>query len=274
MTADEPEALDFVRTELRSGVGGGRGGAGGGRGGGGRGGGGGGGRNAEDRRPQHLHTMGTVSPSSYWEIAAEYIDDSILEVRAEAVVALEMLAAPESVRVLQTALKKEKDETVRKNILRALGTAGAIDKKAQETLEKAVLKEKDEIIRRNATLALGSLARSDSVDQLLTEILADEQRTDRERAAAACAMALTRRSEWLELLRPALEAAKAADAGATPEGEAEDFIPAGDLLSALQASVQLLEGGDLSVLRDAVAAAGRDTISRDRWFGREGGGGR
>ncbi|MCA8978991.1 MAG: HEAT repeat domain-containing protein [Planctomycetes bacterium] len=267
MTADEPEAIEFVRTELRSGGGNARGG--GGRGGGGRGGGGGGGRNSEDRRPAHLRTMGTVSPSSYWEVAVEYVDDSILEVRAEAVVALEMLASPDSVRDLQAALKKEKDDTVRKNILRALGTAGATDKKVHALLEKAVLKEKDEIIRRNATLALGSLAQSPSVDALLTDILQDEERTHRERAAAVCAMALTRRSEWLELLRPALRAAQAAEAGETPEGEPEGFVPTDDLLAALQAAVQLLEGGDLSVLKDAVSAAGRDTIPRERWFGRE-----
>ena len=269
MTADEPEAIEFVRTELRSGGGNARGGGGGGGRGGRGGGGGGGGRNSEDRRPAHLRTMGTVSPSSYWEIAAEYLDDSILEVRAEAVVALEMLAAPDSVRVLQSALKKEKDDTVRKNILRALGTAGATDKKVHAALEKAVLKEKDEIIRRNATLALGSLAQSASVDALLTEILADEERTHRERAAAVCAMALTRRAEWLELLRPALRAAQAAEAGEIPEGEPEGFVPTDDLLAALQAAVQLLEGGDLSVLKDAVTAAGRDTIPRERWFGRE-----
>jgi len=270
MTADEPEAIEFVRTELRSGGNAGRGGGRGGRGGGG------GGRNSRDRRPQYLRAIGTLSPQSYWEIAVEYIDDSILEVRAEAVVALEMLAAPDSLRPLQSALKKEKDETVYKNILRAIGTAGAIDKKAHAALQKAVLKEKDEIIRRNATLALGSLAQSPGVDALLAEILADEDRTHRERAAAVCAMALTRRVEWLELLRPALRAAQAAEEGATPEGEPEGFVPTDDLLAALQAAVQLLEGGDLSVMREVVSAAGRDTIPRERWFGREkrGGGGR
>lgn len=271
MTADEPEAIEFVRTEMRSGAGGGRGGGGGGRGGGA--GGAGRGRDAQDRRPEHLHQMGAVSPTSYWEIAVEYIDDSQLEIRAEAVVALEMLAAPESVKDLQTALKKEKDETVRKNILRALGTAGSIDRKVHATLEKAVTKEKDEIIRRNATIALGSLAQSTSVDELLTEILADEKRTHRERAAAACAMALTRRVEWLEILRPTLEAAQAAEAQERPAGEPEDFVPTDDLVAALKASIQLLEGGDLSVMRDVITAAGRDTIDRERWFGRAGGGG-
>jgi hypothetical protein len=264
MTADEPEAIEFVRTELRSGGNAGRGGGGrGGRGGGG------GGRNSQDRRPQYLRAIGTLSPQSYWEIAAEYIDDSILEVRAEAVVALEMLAAPDSLRTLQSALKKEKDDTVYKNLLRAMGTAGAIDNKAHSALLKAVAKEKDEIIRRNATLALGSLAQSPDVDELLAEILADEDRTHRERAAAVCAMALTRRVEWLELLRPALRAAQAAEAGEKPEGEPEDFVPTDDLLAALEAAVQLLEGGDLSVMRDVVSAAGRDTIPRERWFGRE-----
>jgi len=261
MAVDEPEAIEFVRTELRSGAGGR---------GGGRGGRGGGGRNAKDRRPAYLHSMGTVSPPSYWEIAAEYIDDSLLEVRAEAVVALEMLAAPESLKALRSALKKEKDPGVYKNILRALGTAGATDKKTVSRLIKAWDKEKEEIARRNAVLALGSLTKSDKVDQLLREILADEDRTERERAAAVCAMALTRRTEWLEILRPALRAAQAA-AGEPIEGEPEDFVPAPELLSALQAAVQLLDGGDLRILRDPVTAAGRDTIQRDRWFGAKGG---
>ena len=254
MAADEPEAIDFVRAEMRSGGGGGRKGRG---------------RNAKDQRPAHLRTMSAVSPASYWEIAVEYIDDSLLEVRTEAVVALEMLAAPESVRAIQSAIRKEKEPSVLKNLYRALGTAGAVDKKATNTLLKTAEKDKDELMRRNALLALGSVTRSDKIDDLLRETMADEELDVRERAAAVCAMALSRRDEWLELLRPALRAAEQAAQEAVPEGEPEGFVPDDEFLVALRAAVALLEGGDLTVIRDAVEAAGHDEITRERWFGRE-----
>ncbi len=256
MTADEPEAVDFVRSEMRSGLGGGRGG-------------GRGGARGRDPRPGYLRAMARLAPASYWVIAAEYVDDSLIEVRSEAVVALEMLASPDSLRDVSSALRKEKELSVKKNLLRALGTAGAADKKTIQTLVKTAEKDRDELLRRNALIALGSVVKADKVDDLLRETLLDEERDPRERAAAVCAMALTRRAEWLELLRPALEAAEARDAEATPEGEPEEFVPPDDLLLALRSAVALLEGGDLSVIKDAVTAAGRDEIPRERWFGVE-----
>ncbi|MED6334947.1 MAG: HEAT repeat domain-containing protein [Planctomycetota bacterium] len=249
LLADEPEAIEFIRTELRRGpqVG---------RGGGGRRGGGGGGRGGGDRRDQRgplLHTIGVRSPISYWEVLVEFATGSDALLRAEAVVALEQLAAPDSVRDIRSALKREKVIEIEKNLLRALGSAGAADKKTRETLLSRVKKEKDALLRANAIVALGYLTRDEEVDERLHELLEGDD-TDA-RVAAACAIALTREKEWLEPLQAAATVAE--------ENNDKTFE------AACSGARAVLEGGDLKPIESALTGVCRDEIARERLFGGE-----
>ena len=152
LMSDEPEALDFVRQQLRGSVGSFLGGGGGGGKGGG--GGGGGGRDGGSFHAQILHQIGIVSPPAYWEIAAESLGNSDQRVRIESAVALEQLAAPEALKALNTALMKEDDPAVKKDLLRALGSVGANDAKTRAALMKRAKSDKDDLLRLNSTAAL------------------------------------------------------------------------------------------------------------------------
>jgi len=189
LTSPEEEALDFILKELRSGV---RAGRGRGRRGGGD----------NDRRLKLVRAIGDSSPRVYWEVLAEFTDDESDELRTEIAVALEQLAAPDSVKAIAAALRKEKLAGVEKEWLRALGAAGADDRGARKTLLKAASKEKDELLR------------------------------PREQAAAVCAAAMTRNEHWLEILI-ALTAATDADAAVSAAAEAAVKVIEGGALSLL-----------------------------------------
>ncbi|MBK8179964.1 MAG: HEAT repeat domain-containing protein [Planctomycetes bacterium] len=259
LMSDEPEVLDFVRQQLRGSIGsflGGGGGAGGGGGGGGRGGGGGGGgRGANSGRfhAQILHQIGIVSPATYWELASESLENSDASVRAEAAVALEQLAAPESVRALSAALAKEDDALVKKEILRALGSAGAADAKARATLIKRAKTDKNETLRWNAVAAMGFGAADPELQAFLLAALAGKD--PRAKTAAACALALSRDKQFV----PLLEAQRAElTEGADPfEKQAQ---------GAIGAALAVLKGAPLGEIEPPLAKICGDDIRRERWF--------
>lgn len=250
LMSEEPEALDFVQDELRSG---GFGPLGGGGGGGGKGGGGGaagarGGGGSEKHR-MILHAIGMVSPSIYWKLAADSLEEHEASIRAEAAVALEQLAVAESTKVLLALLAKEEDPTVAKEMLRALGATGAADPKVHALLVKRARTEKNELLRLNAILALGACDPDPEIRTTLQTLLSTG--TEKERTAAACAAALSRDATWLSVLEPL--AATATDAG---------------LGQALAAAITVLKGGEIRGIRETVVKIGSDKIQRERLFGR------
>lgn len=267
ITADEAEARDFVLDELRGSAsgaakGGGRGGGRGGRGGGG----GGGGGNNQDRRPQILHQIGVSSPPSYWEVVAEFIGDSKDEVRNEAVVALEQLAAPKSFRVISGALRKEKVIEIEKNLLRALGATGADEKSARATLLKVAKKDREGLLRANAIISLGYLLRDEEVVEFLTETF--RAGVPREQAAAAIAMGLSREEEWLVVLDPGSVTVEEGEEAPEPLDLEEEVA------DAVEAAKKVLSDGGLNPLARPVVEIAEDELRRERLFGGRGGGGR
>jgi len=263
--ADEPEALDFVLDELRGGASGSsRGGGRGGGGRGGRGGGGGGGYN-QDRRPQILHQIGVSSPSSYWVVVSEFIGDSKDEIRNEAAVALEQLAAPKSYRVISSALRKEKVVEIEKNLLRALGATGAEEKSARATLLKVAKKDREELLRANAIISLGYLLRDEEVVEFLTETFRTGE--PREQAAAAIAMGLSREEEWLVVLDPSSASSEDGEDAEVTQLDLED-----EVADAVEAAKQVLSDGGLAPLERPVVETAEDELRRERLFGGRGGG--
>lgn len=200
-----------------------------------------------DRQSLLLHAIGVLSPPVYWKVVAEYLVHDDLELRREAAVALEQLAAPESTRALSTAFGKEKNGRVRKEIARALGSAGAGDDKAIKTLAKAVASDKDGHVRVNALIALGWSSPNAEADRELKTRF--ETGTAEDRAASAIAMALSRNAEWVAVL----ERAPAADA---------------DLKPTVDAALTVLRGGSIGALRNALKLVAGDDLERERLFGR------
>ncbi len=251
LTSDEPEALEFIRQELRSGLnrlmGGGAGGAGG------RGGGGGGlgraGQDGANRGTLIMHGIGVFSPPAYWEVAVEFVGDNDPGMRGETAVALEQLAAPESVRALHAALQKETSPNIQKDLLRALGTAGANDKNTRSMLLKRVKSEKNGLLRLNAIVAAGSLASGDDVAAELTALLAGG--VSDERTAAVCAMAMSRDERYTGALEAASKDERDADVAKTAA-----------------TALEIVKGGPLRPIRDTLKRVCQDTIDRERFFGK------
>ncbi len=243
--ADEPEAREYVLTHLRAAAGGRWGGGGGGRGSGE----GEEGQQRPDRRATLLRWIGEVSPPSYWEVCAEFISSGEDVLRKDAVVALEQLAAPESLKVIRSAVKKEKDPMIRKNLYRALGTAGNADKGVRKILLKEATDKRNELWRLNSIIALGFLAPDEDVDELLRVTFEEKEGPDQ--VAAVLSMAITRNTDWLEVLK-----AKEKDAATSEE-----------LRETLKTSIEILEGGPLWKLVPDVKQVASDEIVRRRSFG-------
>lgn len=227
MSSDEPEGIEFLRAELRSG------------------------EKEGDHRAELLHSIGALSPPSYWELVSDFAIGSENALRLEAAVALEQLAAPASLKKVQAALFKEDHREIKKEWIRALAAAGANDAQVRKDLLKRVKSEKDELLRVNTIVALGSLAPDDEVALALATLLKDG--ASAERAAAACALAIARDPG----ARPQLEAARTA--ATSPD--------AALVAEACSAALKSLESGGLFAIRDVLKKVAQDAVERDRWFG-------
>ena len=251
-TADEDAAREYVLSLLRSG---------GGRGGGGRRGRGGGRNGSERERAALLRWIGTASPVSYAEVVEPFIGAGTVEARSDAIVALEQLASEDSVKALLGALKKAKDETIEKNLLRAIGACGPEDRKVRSALLKASEDVKNPLARQNALLALGWAESDEGVAERLRQAVLPEEFakkakigpdriTELEREAAVVAMGISRDEAWTEMLTEIRD----------DEEEPQE------LRDAASASLEVIAGGEYRLLRDALMRAGSDEIPRDRLF--------
>lgn len=229
MSSDEPEGIAYLQAELRSGAG----------------------KDEGDHRAELLHSIGALSPPSYWELVSDFAIGSENALRLEAAVALEQLAAPASLKKIQAALFKEDHREIKKEWIRAVAAAGANDAQVRKDLLKRVKSEKDELLRVNTIVALGSLAPGDDVAQVLAATLKDGSPI--ERAAAACALAITREPG----ARAQLEAA----------GKAATSPEAAIVAEACTAAIKSLENGGLLAIRDVLKKVAQDVVERDRWFG-------
>jgi hypothetical protein len=221
MFTDEEDAVDYVRIELNGVL-----------------------KNyARDRLPDTLHAIGTISPASFWVTLEEFADSKGDAERHEVAVALEQLGAPDALRLVKRALKREKDKGVENAWIRALGACGATDKGTRRTLLK-LARSGDEIARANAIFALGYLQRHEDIRALWNEVLSDG--SPALAVSAACSAALARDEQAI----PAVEAAIAA---------AEEKAP-------LERALAVLRGGDLFPIANDVAWVTRDDLRRERIF--------
>ncbi len=227
LSTDHEDAVDFVATEMKGRIFGRR----------------------VDARVRLIHAIGVYSPPSFWEALELYIKDPDDSVRNEIAVALEQLAAPDSVKAIKSALSKEKDSQVRKNLMRALGAAGAEDKSARKTLLKAAADDDEPFYQVNALLALSAHHGDAAVGKALRAALTDG--APKVAQAAALALALARAEGFDEELAVARERLT---------GEEER--------ARLDRVRAVLDGGDLAALREDFTVLAGDRLVRERWFGR------
>ena len=250
-TADEPEAREYVLAMLRAG-----GGGGGRRGGGGRG-------NGDRTKKELLHWIGVASPMSYWEICAEFADSGSEVVKAEAIVALEQMAAEESLPMLMKALRRASTNAESQALLvRAVGATARDDKKARQAILRLTIDKKKPKVRANALIALGWLDSHEDIAQRLREAalpdvhgqkskIIPSKVTENERLGAVVAMGLSRDVAWTDFLQSIIDA----------EGEDEK------LKNAARASIAVIGGEELARLARFQKDAGSDKIERERLFG-------
>ncbi len=229
MTADEPEAVEFIVKALR----------------------GGGGRNAGDPRERQRELVGQIgrlSPPRFWEAVAEFADSTDEGLRNASAATLEQLSAPDSIKVIQKAFKKEKEPNLKSAWLRALASSDPADKKIRGTVLKAARKNSDTTVQVGALVAAGYLSPGEDRDEVLAAAFAAE---DLElRRAAACGMAISRDSKWLRGLRDAAKVEVDTDAK-----------------EAYTAAAAVLGRGTLNPLCSPLMKVCGDDIPRERFYG-------
>lgn len=197
------------------------------------------------RTARLLHEIGRTSPPSYWPVVAPYVSHDKRDIRNEAVVALEQLAAPKSLKTLTRQLANEKDESVRGNLYRAVASVGRGSRSAESKVLKAAEKEKKDYLRIHALIGLVYVENREKVLEVLLKALNCDRAPIR--AAAAYTIAFRREVELAEALRIALE------------GEQDPKC-----LLHLKAAVEALDGGSLEGVQGVLEDYALDEIDRDR----------
>lgn len=206
-----------------------------------------GGRGA-DYKDRLMHAIGVLSPQAYGKLVVEFLEHDDEKLRLEAIVALEQLAAPDSAVAITRAISKEKNARLRKDLYRALGSAGAGDEKARKSLLKALTSEKDALARRNALFALGWFPPAADSDKALGDALSGG--TAEERCAAALGAGLTRHEAWRERVQ------QAASKEENPQ-----------VKECLAAASGVLNGAGVTTLRTLVRTICEDDLEREKLFG-------
>ncbi|MFT4647704.1 MAG: hypothetical protein ACI9X4_000917 [Glaciecola sp.] len=237
--ADEPEAREYIAQSLKSGGGGRRGGRGG-----------------SATKIVLIRYVGLASPASYWEVLDSLVGAGEDALKNEVAVAMEQLAAPEALKGLTKAFKKEKDGVARKNLLRAIAACGAKDKGTRTLLLKSAKQTRDELLRRNALIGLGWQVEQADVSSAIEKVLAKGSSEDK--FAAVVGMGISRDPLWLEKLKELAEA-KGTDGDAPEEGGLS-------LAEAARAALEVHTKGEYRALGAALTQASGDTLARLRLF--------
>lgn len=235
--ADVSEARDQISQYMKSGSGGRRGG----------------GKGAANKIKTMVRVLGLASPQSYWEVLDSMVGSGEAMVRNEVAVAIEQLAAPESLKALTKAYKKEKQEVGRKNLLRAIAACGAQDKSARGLLSKAAKQSRDDVLRHNALIGLGWQVSQSDVRAVIEKVM--DKGSPEDRFAAVVGMGISRDPLWRETLE---ELATEPDESALADSISLD--------QAAKLALEVHSTGEYGILSAALIQASGDTIPRNRLF--------
>jgi hypothetical protein len=195
-----------------------------------------------------LNAVGGASPPSFWDTIDHFLKSTHEEFRLLTAAALEQLAAPDSVKTLKMMFAKEKSTQVRKNLLRALGVAGAEDKSARSVVLKAWKNKKEPLLKTNALLVLGLHASDKKALAVLKEGLQSSNPLHRQ--ASALGIAFGRDESLIDLLENAFEA--------------EEDKETKEIMEKCKA---VLQGSSLSTIGEDFSRVGEDSKPRPRFFG-------
>lgn len=200
-------------------------------------------------RVRLIHRIGVYSPPAYWEALASLLEDPEEQIRHETAVALEQLAAPDSVKALKAALKDEEAPAVRRCLVRALGTAGTEESSARKQLTSLAKSKKDADLQKVAFFALCGQVDQKSVVKLLTATLAEGSAEQQQ--AILLGIAFFRNASLAPLLEPVEAAAETLDTETQACLEVARAVLGGESLAPHAKRIQDLLGG---------------TIQRQRFF--------
>jgi HEAT repeat protein len=175
MRSDEPEAMAFVETTIKSIPG--------------------------DTRGTAIDTIGVVSPKVWHTVVAPYLGDREEEVRLAAAGALEHLAEPKALPAAMKQWKAEKSEKVRGRLLRAMAAMAPTNKDVVAQIEKVLALEASAEVRAHGVLALAMVEDKAKVTAGLVQALNDK--SSKVRSTAAFALASRRDPETAHRLEEA-----------------------------------------------------------------------
>ncbi len=192
-----------------------------------------------------LHEIGRTSPPSFWEVAAAALSHSDLAVRNEAIVALEQLAEPKSLKALLKQKSSEKEDAAAANLIRAIASVGRGKKSAESLVLKTAAKDKKHFMRIHAIIGLVYIEDREKVNDVLVKSLGSDNPGIR--AAAAYSIAIRREHDLRDALAVAINAEK-------------------DLTckTYLGAAAAALRGGGLRLIEGVLREYALDDIVRDR----------
>jgi len=189
---------------------------------------------------------GSASPK-YLECLKKFASHNRANLRMRVAAAYEQIGHTDGLSAVKKALKKEKDDDVRAEWVRALGGCGRGDKSTSKTLIRLAEKEKDDRVRRNAILALGHLLPEEAAEETLMQIAEEGEGDDR--WAAVLGLALGRATGARELIEE------------MKEGEDDE-----DILKIIERSLRVLDGGNLYAIQSSFALISESEIARWRLF--------
>ncbi len=222
---DEPDAVDYARVELGGAVR----------------------LLGSNRLSRTIHTIGEISPPSFWKALVDFEKIKDPEVRMEIAVALEQLATPQALKLAKAGFGREKDERARHLWIRALAACGAADKTSRKKVLGLCEDESDPRMCANATIALGYLAPHPDVRERLIARLSSI--SSDLRIAAACAMALSYDDGYVEAL-----------------SAAHELCAEGAEKEALERALKALREGGIYRLEEDVARVTGSDLRRRRIF--------
>lgn len=164
MRSDEPDAIAFVETTMKTIPSGSRAGA--------------------------IETIGLISPKAYHAVVTPYLSDREEDVRHAAAAAIEHLAEAKALPATMKQWKVEKAERVRGRLLRALAASAPTNKEVVAQIDKVLAQEQGADLRAHAVLALALVEDKAKVAAGLALALRD--RSAKVRSTAAFALASRR----------------------------------------------------------------------------------
>jgi HEAT repeat protein len=194
-----------------------------------------------------VHLIGLRATAVYLPALEQFSRHPRTSLRVQVAVAYEQIGDPEGLAAVKRALKKEKEDEVRAEWVRALGACGRGEASVARSLIRLAEREKDDRVRLSAIFALGHVLPEDGAREFLGQLVA--QGAEEDRRAALLALALGR----------AVDARPIVAELAQGDGD-------GNTREVAASALAVLDGGNLIGMREAVIDVVRSDTDRWRVF--------